>query len=55
MEKEFEYFEQLDQLLKEEDIVLEGLKHAVAAGNMDQQTMDEYLYEYIRHRFEKPM
>lgn len=55
MEKEFEYFEQLDQLLKEEDIVLEGLKHAVAAGNLEQSEMDEYLYEYIRHRFEKPM
>ena len=51
----FDWFEQLDELLREEDIVLEALKHGVNAGNLTQDDMDNYLYEYIRHRFEKPM
>ncbi len=53
--KTFEWFENLDQFIDEQDIVLEALKHAVHAGNLTEEEAQEYRTAYIRNRFEKPM
>jgi hypothetical protein len=51
----FDWFEQLDELLKEESVILEGLKQAVENNWLSQEEADDNLYAYITHRFEKPM
>ncbi len=50
-----DWFENLDEFLDEQDIVLQALKHAVHAGNLTEAEAQEYRNEYIKHRFEKPM
>lgn len=46
MNKHFEFFEQLDQLLAEEDVILDGLKLALSKGWMSQAEIDEAFAEY---------
>ncbi len=50
-----DWFENLDEFIDEQDIVLNALKHGIAAGNISEQEAEEYRNEYIKHRFEKPM
>ncbi len=53
--KTFEWFDRLDEFIDEQDIVLEALKHGLAAGNITSEEAEEYRNAYIRNRFEKPM
>jgi hypothetical protein len=46
----FEWFENLDDLLKEEEIVLEGLKKAVEEGWMTQDELEENIEAYHHGR-----
>ena len=54
-----EWFDKLDQFIDEQDIVLDALKHGLAAGNLTTDEAEEYAQaytqSYIKNRFEKPM
>jgi hypothetical protein len=50
-----DWFETLDEFIDEQDIVLDALKHGLAAGNISEDEAEEYRNAYIRNRFEKPM
>lgn len=52
--KTFEWFEHLDEFIEEQDIVLDALKHGIAANNLTEEEAQEYAQAYIRNRFNKP-